>query len=221
MTIERPPSALALKKQSLWWDNTNGTIYCFGGEKSGLPPHNTMLTPPDSIWGLRPDGNGAGNWTEYVGPTSEKPFPQDIFRPAFGFSGDDGENGYFFGGYVDSDTSPGVVGTAQAVPGLLTFNFGSMTLTNDTNVATRVESNSVVHPGVLLHSPVYGTSGILLAMGGDAGQLEAGGPFNNISIFDLASKQWHYQAATGTIPAQRSNFCAAAAQGEDKISFEM
>ena len=154
-------------------------------------------------------------------PHRRSHFHRTFYAQPLDFSGDDGENGYFFGGYVDSDTSPDVAGAAQAVPGLLVFNFGSLTLTNTTNVATRVESNSVVKPGVLLHSPGYGTSGILLAMGGDAGQLEAGGPFNNISIFDLASKQWYYQAATGEIPAQRSDFCAAAAQGEDKTSFEM
>ena len=223
MTIERPPLALALKKQTLWWDDTNGTIYCFGGEKSSLPPNNDIPTPQESIWGLRPDTNGTGNWIEYVGPTSEKPFPQNILRPAFGSSGDDGENGYFFGGYIDYKTSPSAadVARAQAAPGLLTFNFGSLTLTNDTNVAMRVQSSTWVTPGVMLHSPFYGSSGILLAIGGDVGPLEAGGPFNNISVFDLGSRKWYYQAATGTIPSQRSNFCAVAAQGKDNASFEM
>ena len=180
-----------------------------------------MQTPQDSIWGLGPDGNGAGNWTEYVGPTSEKPFPQDILRPAFGFSAEDGKNGYFFGGYIDSRTDPSILGEAKTVPGLLTFDFGSLTLTNDTNVATRIQSSIVVHPGVLLHAPIYGTSGILLAMGGDVGQLEAGGPFNNISVSDLESRKWYFQAATGKIPSQRWNFCAVATQGEDRASFEM
>ena len=221
-TIVRPPSATAFNSQTLWWDEKNGTIYCFGGENSGY--HNSMATPQESIWGLSPDDHGGGNWTEYVGPTSQTPFPQGILRPTGGFNGDDGENGYYFGGHVDRSSSPSITlpwGQTVFTPGLLTFNFDSLMLTNNTNVATHIEGGSSAASGRMVHAPSFGKAGILVALGGGAGPIEAGGAFNNISIFDLESKTWYYQAATGTIPSPRSSFCAVGVQEKTKSSFEM
>ena len=222
-TIERPPGAVAFNAQTLWWYERNGTIYCFGGENSGY--HLSMTTPQESIWGLSIDGRGGGNWSEFLGPTSQKPFPQDILRPSGpGFYGDDGENGYYFGGHVDRSSSPSITlpwGQTIFTPGLLTFNFDSLTLTNNTNVANAVTSSATPSSGRMLHAPSFGPAGILVALGGGLGQLEAGGPFNNISIFDLGNKKWYYQEATGAIPYPRSGFCAVGAQGKDNSTFEM
>ena len=220
--LVRPPSAVAFNSQTLWWNEKNGTIYCFGGENSGY--HSSMTTPQESIWGLCPDDHGGGDWTEYVGPTSVTPFPQGILRPSNGFYGDDGENGYYFGGDIDRSSSPSITlpwGQAIFAPGLLTFNFNSLVLTNDTNVATHVDSSSSAAPGRMVHAPSFGNAGILVALGGGSGRIEAGGPFNNISIFDLKSKTWYYQTATGTIPSPRSKFCAVGVQEKDMSSFEM
>ena len=219
----RPLAALALEFQTLWWDEANGTIYCFGGEKAGLRQRGSV-TPQESIWGLNTDGVGSGTWVEYLGSTVNNPFPQNIARPSHGFAGSDGLNGYFFGGYITPASSPSAAlpwGANEFAPGLLTFNFASLNLTNDTNVAWLSESNSWPPPGRVMHAPSFGAAGVLLALGGRPGQTEAGGPFNNISIFDLGSKKWYWQAAMGTIPYPRSDFCAVGAQEGENSTFEM
>ena len=200
---------MALNYEVPWWDDKNGVIYFFGGEKSGLPQLTNLSTPTESIWGFSPDNHGSGSWAEYLGPTADKPFPPAIARPSDGFYGTDGMNGYFLGGFITlaSSNNAGLEwGAINFAPGLLTFNFASLILTNGTNVAWPFTTKSWHGPGRVVHAPLFGSAGILLAIGGQSAQVEAGGPFNNISIFDLESKKWYWQAAMGAIPFPRSNF---------------
>ena len=224
-TITRPAFALALNWQTLWLDDQKGVVYCFGGEKSGLIQRASVQTPSESIWGFSPDDQGGASWIEYLGSTGDRPFPGTIVRPSHGFAGTDGMNGYFLGGYITPASSPSVAlpwSTTEFAPGLLTFNFASLDLTNDTNVAWYFTSiPSTPGPGQIVHAPLFGSAGILLALGGRPGQIEAGGAFNNISIFDLGTKQWYWQAATGDIPWPRSNLCVVGVQARDNSTFEV
>ena len=220
----RPSASPALNYQSLWWDALNGTIYCFGGQKSADSQRASVPIPSESVWGLSPDGSGSGVWKEYLGSTTSKPFPQDIVRPSHGVSVSDGNKGYFLGGYVTLASSPGAAlpwGATEFSPGILTLDFASLTLTNSTNVANFYQSDDWHPPGRMVYAPVFGTSGILVAMGGSAGQLEVGGPFNNISIFDIGSQRWFYQVATGTIPNPRWDFCAVGVHDSENNTYEM
>ena len=202
-------------------------IYCFGGEKSGYIQVESLQTPEESIWGFSPNNqDGTGTWEEVVGPTADQPWPQDLVRPANGYSTASSDTGYFFGGYVDSGTSPKfsdlTSGAFQFLPGLVTFNFDSRVVTNSTNVAN--PSKQWVLPGQLVNVPVFGPKGVLIAIGGGPGQTddaEAGGNFNNITIFDVDSQQWYSQVATGDVPEPASEFCTTGIQGGDNSTFEM
>ena len=220
----RPTAAMALNYQTLWFDEKNGVPYCFGGEKSGPTQLPDAKPSSESIWGFSPDNHGSGSWAEYLGSTADKPFPETTAYSSHGFSGTDGMNGHYSGGYITPSSSSSVAlpwVASEAVPGLVTFSFASLNLTNDINVAWLSTSDSAVSPIRVVHVPLCGSAGILLALGGGSAQTETGGPFSNISIFDLETKKWYWPTATGSVSYPRSDFCAVGAQAQDNSTFEM
>ncbi|MCJ1250378.1 hypothetical protein MMC30_007604 [Trapelia coarctata] len=238
----RPPASLGLNDEVLWWDEKSNTIYCFGGERSATNwAVDAISTPPESIWGFTPDGHGSGTWTEVeiVGPSSNTPFPSYILRPAGGASTVVGRSAYYLGGDFPQLSSLEIdlpYAVMDVAPGLLTFNFDNLTVTNSSNVAKPYNTSDHwippgtglqkwVPPGRMIALPSFGTSGIAVVIGGgdlsQADFLEAGGYFDNISIFDTYSQKWYHQTATGAIPEMRSAFCAVGVQDRDKGSFEI
>ena len=220
-TVRPSAAPIALDHQSLWWDDNKKIIYCFGGEKPLLPQRSSNTTPVDSIWAFTPFGNGSGNWSQFVGPTADITFPQDILRPTNGFSAFDNTTGYFFGGLVGANSDPSLTYEFVFSSGLLTFDFETGLLQNSTNVPTAVHAWANV--GGMIGVSAFGQRGTLIAIGGGPGQSELGtsAPLNNITIFDIASQTWLSQTATGDIPTPRSDFCAVGVQGGDNSTFEM
>ena len=220
-TVRSTEAPIAVNFQSLWWNAKQNTIFSFGGERSGLPQRANVPTTEESIWGFNLDGAGGGNWTEYVGSTADTTWPQGLVRPTNGFWNSDDDTGYFFGGLGNDHTDITFSGSEfQIVPGLVTFDFASLTLRNSTNVPNMI--SQWAGPGRMVYVPVFGPKGVLLPLGGGPGQSEAGsGVFNNITIFDIDSQTWLSQAAHGDIPTPRSTFCAFGVQGGDNSTFEM
>lgn len=216
---------MPLNRQTLWWDEKHQTVYCFGGEKSyGNPVGNSYSTPAESIWRFTPDSEGKGtvNWTEAVGPSTDHTFPSDLLRVAGGISAYDDSGAYYIGGYVTAATSPKVHFLNNAglvdVPGLLSFDFDSLDLTNSTaggGYASQYGPGNWLDIGAMLSVPQFGSDGIFLLLGG------VENPFNNITIYDKKSQTWHTQMATGDIPAPRTLFCAVVVQSNDSRSSEM
>lgn len=110
------------------------------------------------------------------------------------------------------------------MPGLLTFDFDSHTFPNSSDggyAGSRLSLNSTKMPAGSMHFiESFGIYGILVIMGGGDGS-DAGGAFNNITIFDIERKIWTFQAATGSIPKPRAHFCAVSVKGETDSSYEM
>ena len=232
----RPNTSIPLNNERLWWDETSGAYYSFGGEVSGAFKHGNDYTgwiasiPPEYIWQFTPDGNGSGTWKETVGPTSLMPYPPGLVRTSQGASAQDSNHGYYIGGHTNSILSPKVdssdpYATSQ-VPGLQTFTFESSTLTNSSNdghyFASYGEGDGVVSdPGVMIFVPSFGSDqGLLLLMGGYSHPAR-GGYFNEITIYDLASQSWYSQATTGRIPRPRSRFCAVGVQEHNSAIYQM
>lgn len=214
---------MPLNRQSLWWDEKRNAIYCYGGEKSyGNPVGNSQPTPPESIWKFTPNGNGTGQWTEAIGPTSDQSFPTSIIRLAGGASSNDEANAYYLGGYSSAATSPEVKYLNDAglfdVPGLLTFDFGSLKLRNATaggGIASDYKSGNWLDLSNMINVPKFGADGVFILLGGLDGR------FQNITIYDKKTQTWLSQPASGTIPPPKTLICAVGVHDSNFQSYEM
>ena len=222
ISTSRPDSTKAMSFQSLWWSEKNNMIYCFGGERRPFGP-----TLPESIWGFKPDGQGGGGWTEQVGPNTAIPFPPQIIRPADGASAFDDDGAYYVGGFASQGTTNAVNlgwGITRPVPGLLTFDFSSQTLTNSSNdggyFSSLYREDQSLRSGSLLNVPPFGNKGILLAIGG-GDVIGRQSDFNNVTVFDKDGQNWYSQTASGDIPDPKMLFCAVGAQGGDNSTYEV
>lgn len=212
---ERPSASPPLAHEAMWYDNMHNTIYCFGGRMSfASEALQELQTPPDSIWGFKPDGEGSGTWHQVLGPVST-PFPTDIHRPAEGQSASDGRRAYYLGGRGSAKTSLGMPQSEIYLPGLLMFDFETLTITNSSDDS--YTSSQV--PGAMINIPIYGENGVLLLLPNDSEKQYVG--FNNITFYDKKSKKRYTQVASGDIPEPRSNFCAVGIEGNEKPYFEI
>lgn len=195
--------------QALWYDDEKHVIYCFGGDNPG---GFDGPDPADIVQAFTPDEKGGGEWTEALGPVGEKPFPPDIHGTSSGMFANDDNDAYFVGGFINSGTSPSASQQFDNT-GLLRLNFESLTLTNSTSLGKAPPG------GVLLDVPIYGSNGVLLALGG--GSIEQPTGFNSIDVFDKKEQRWFSQIAEGDIPRPRARFCAVGIHGKNNASFEM
>lgn len=211
---ERPSDAVALNDEVLWYDNKHQTIYCFGGGRSfATSVLNDLEPPPDSIWGFKPNGEGSGAWYQVLGPVST-PFPSDIHRVASGRSASDGSKAYYLGGFSSWETSPGLQGFRNLIPGLLTFDFDTHTMTNSSDDGYFTSQN----PGAMINIPMYGDNGVIVILPNGDGQSVG---FNNITFYDKKNNKRYSQVASGDIPQPRSDFCAVGIEGDENPYFEM
>lgn len=212
---ERPSDSPPLDDEVLWYDNKHNTIYCFGGFKSfATKALDDLKAPPDSIWGFKPDGEGSGTWHQVLGPIS-KPFPSDIHRITYGMSASDGSRAYYLGGFGSWVTSPGMPQSGISPPGLLMFDFETLTITNSSDDGY-IPSQT---PGAMINIPIYGENGVLAILPKFDERKNVG--FNNITFYDKKNKKRYTQVASGDIPEPRSNFCAVGIEGDEKPYFEM
>lgn len=231
ITTPRPVGSLAMNFQKLWWDEADNIVYCFGGERSFFAVSTRV--PTESIWRFHPNGQGGGNWSEIVGPLGTKSFPPDIIRPAAGASAVNGaiRKAYYIGGFESSSTSPELglpINITRAAPGLLTFSFDSLTLTNTSDggyFASEYSQSFAARPGAMLNVSPFGINGVLIVIGGSGpvgtNVVPVFALFNNITVFDPFEQKWYSQTATWDVPEPRQDFCVVGIQGSDNSTYEM
>lgn len=214
---ERPSDARALNLESLWYDNNNDTIYCFGGATSfATSTLQSLGPPPDSIWGFRPNGEGSGAWYQVLGPVTT-PFPAQIHRIEGGATASDGRSAYYLGGWGSRNISPALLPQSRWLsPGLVIFDFDTHTITNSTDDGHYITSQT---PGAMVHISIYGDDGILVILPDGIESQNVG--FNNITFYDKKNKTWYSQVASGEIPPLRSEFYAIGIEGDENSSYEM
>ena len=223
----RPSDAVALVSESLWFDEQQNSIYCFGGLKSYANEVLNSLAPPvESIWGFKQNDNGSAAWYQVIGPVSTTPFPPNVHRIARGMSASDGNRAYYLGGFYSGVTSPSTSdvysGDRIASPGLLMFDFNTYTITNSSDggyLSSQITKAGDWPPGAMINIPAYGDDGILVVL--PSGRDRQDFAFNNITLYDKQNQKWYSQITSGDIPQPRSNFCAAGVEGDGKNSFEM
>lgn len=84
--------------------------------------------------------------------------------------------------------------------------------------------------GEAVYVPAYGEAGILVFLGGflpandeltwgtNGGAVQT---LDRINIYDIASKTFMYQTATGTVPGPRYKFCAVGVEDNKAGLFDM
>lgn len=222
----RPPDAIPLLGASLWFDDKNNSIYCFGGLRSYATKRLALLIPPiESIWGFKLNDQGKAVWEQVIGPVTAIPFPDTIHRVARGMAATDGNRAYYLGGFYSGETSPSSDTNADhrfPAPGLLKFDFNTLTLTNSSDggyKAPRVPGRSDQPGGAMIHMPMYGDDGILGIL--PSGSNRENFAFNNITLYDTKNQKWYSQTTSGDTPQPRSYFCADGVGGDQKNTFEM
>ncbi|KAF2004831.1 hypothetical protein P154DRAFT_20057 [Amniculicola lignicola CBS 123094] len=191
----------------LWSDSVNKAAYLFGGEYQNNPADF-------SFWAYDVVLN---QWNE----TKYSSNVDTLQRVAYG-AGTQVEElgmGYYYGGWMNSNTSPGWAGLPMATSNLITFDMTSGTLNNNTGPddVGRAEGQMVYLPA---------SDGGLLAYFGGVEDPYQNGSFvaanmTQIHLFDISSSKWYTQTASGQIPESRRQFCAGATWADDHSSYNI
>jgi hypothetical protein len=214
------------------------SLFLYGGEFSDNP----LTSPvPYSLWEYNIK---ASKWNEHDSPKTSAGNGTDgedeavqraaegagISVPALG-------RGWYFGGHLDSYTTPG---WTQPVPrvylkSMIEYTFpGSQNPAIDSlgmdkaagedgvwrNVTQGGLQNSNGFTeradGVLVYVPGFGAEGIILGLAGGTNQSFT--QMNVIDVFDVANSTWYKQSTRGGPPDIRVNPCAVAASAPDGSS---
>lgn len=185
-------------------------IYSFGGNNVEMKYKNVS----DSIRGFIPDGKGSGKWIEVLGPVSEKPFPADILSPSSGMYISDNNDAYYLEGWISSSTTPNGPDQRHRNTGMLRINIENLAITKSSG------PDPFFDYGALVDVPIYGSNGVLLALGGINQERDVIN-LNSINVFDKKEDKWYSQLAEGEIPLPRELFCAVGVYEQGRTSFEM
>lgn len=195
----------------LLWNTDNISFYSWAGEESGLIE---SAPPVNQLWRFVADMDGGGVWSQVM-----------LSGPAFGnviprYQGSGtaiGDTGYYIGGQSGATPTPQV--------GVVSFNSTSKTFSTD--LSSGLNEDGTVRYHSVVRVPAFGLDGrgLLIVLGGEDPGLGTNGAnslstFDNITMYDPYINRWFAQAASGTIPPPREQFCAVAQQG-DNGTYEM
>ena len=187
----------------MWPDKSSDSIYLYGGTQFDTDPSRKFF------YQLQTDGNGGGSWSEVATPSwMEK-------SVANGYSAASGKTGFYSAGFEDDINNP------QYNRELFLYDFSAGEWTRETSPVT---SKGAAY-GQTSFVSSYGSSGLMMTVGGTTGHTDLedgkmGIPMDNITFYDPAAKQWHWQITTGQTPPSRFDFCAIGA-GSSRGTFEM
>ena len=209
--------------QSLWHDETDNSLWAFGGEISLL----ASISPDLGIWNMKLNGGGGGTWMQRA-DFRGAPWNQSITRPLGGAAKSSKSTGFLLGGYSSARSSPFTSDLAGFVPtpGLLTYDFGNGTWANTTNTPC-VSSSRAIEWSSMELAP-FGPNGLMVIIGGETSDLTSYNPgaqersMTQITLFDPVTFHFYQQTATGDkVPSPRMRFCIAGVRDSSNGSFEM
>ena len=188
----KPSDTPNLSNGALWYHQSEDVIYGqFEGIASDPDYDNNTRPPPLSLWLFKPDGSGSGQWSS----TIDKGALSNIDRPGDALSASGSSSAWTLGGH-DYD--------GNLLPGMIQFDMDDQAFSNISAKAV----GGVRREGDLHYVPVFGPSGIYLALSGrDEGGYAI--DFDIIPVFDPLTRSWYNQTTTGDRPAARVNTYAA------------
>lgn len=209
LSHEKPDGLPSLDFPTLWYHQDHNTV--FGGFAGAPGPFTNQSsgTPPQSLWTFDASDQGTVSWSELI--DSQDLVWQDLRRPFQQYRASGGNKAWTLNG-DDERNSP--VGRGPT-PGLVTFDMSTRSFTNSTSSLSYQNDTS---RGDMQYVPLFGSEGILIAMGGTRNTLGLVG-FNPVQVYDPASESWYNQSTTGSAPADRIEFCTAGVGTND--SYEM
>jgi hypothetical protein len=168
-----------------------------------------------SLWRLQLDATASNGTWDIVLYERHSAFAA-LTRPVDGLSAYAGDNAYVLGGYASGQDRTKVARDGTVLPGLVHYNMSSGAFSNTT--ATAYHGTGSAQRGQMVHVPAYGARGLYAMLGGYSALPAIGFThgyghlsFMNITLYDPATRQWHWQTAEGDVPRPREEFCAAGA----------
>ncbi|KAL9636018.1 MAG: hypothetical protein Q9164_003101, partial [Protoblastenia rupestris] len=162
-----------------------------------------LIPPPLSLWKFTPDNTGSGAWTESIREGASA--WTSLTRPKDTSVANDPQNAWVLGG-VDEDIN--------RLGSMVRFNMDTETFTNSSGTSFPSPGSR----GAMHYVPVYGPSGIFIALGGIRfdNKPDPYADFGTLRVFDPASQKWHEQKTTGNKPAGRVDHCVAGAASSNQ-----
>ncbi|KAL8828181.1 MAG: hypothetical protein Q9170_006711 [Blastenia crenularia] len=209
--------------QSLWHDETDDSLWAFGGEISILE----SINPDLGIWNLKLNGGGGGTWTQKA-DFRGSPWNQGITRPLGAAGRSSNNTGLLLGGYSSARSSPltGDLVDFVPTPGLLTYDFGNGTWANVANIP-HVSTSKAIEWSAMELVP-FGPNGLMIVIGGETSNLtgyapgEQGRTMAQITVFEPVTLRFYEQTATGDkVPTPRNRFCTAGVGYSTTGSYEI
>ncbi|KAG6995719.1 hypothetical protein G7Y79_00042g078240 [Physcia stellaris] len=189
----------------------NQSFFQFGGESTWL-----LYTPrnPTSVSQFTITGGGNGSWSDFQ-PGSTSGF-EHITRPSRALAATVDKTFFILGGLLNSHSAEDTANIqgleSHPLKGIVAWNMTTGRWTNDSMPSHLVRPNGL--NGMLNSAPGFGLAGLLLAAG--TGTVNDEAPiFDNITVYEPVGKTWHYQSATGDIPAGRNRPCTVGVQGDN------
>ena len=238
--LPQPNGPPAVANGYLWNDYNN--LFLYGGEFADNPYVNPA---PVSLWKY---GVASRTWTEYKDQQTSAgnnsgPGGEFVQRSAEGAGISVPELGlsWYFGGHLDMATTPGWSNQIARVylRSLLEFthpgyvNSGVNSLASGTGAGEAGAYRNITEggiqtnegfseraDGVLVFVPGWGTSGVLIGLGGGTDTIFSN-DFGVLDVYDIANSVWYHQQTRGEAPAVRVNPCAVIASAPDASSFNI
>lgn len=202
----------------LWPDSRRSSFYQWGGYSSYR--NLDLNTAASALYKFQPDNRGGGEWSEQ-GQTPTSNF-NTLRRGSNGGATSRGESWYVLGGLATCRSDPRLhdCNQPELLGGIIEYNSTSNLWTND-SVQGFTESGTPLWSQ--MHNVPYGSSdGLNVIFGGGTASslnmLSGADPsdlldFEHIYIYDPATKTFHNQTATGTLPTPRLRFCSVGTPG--------
>ena len=210
-------NAAPTRNTGLLWADGDDSVYSFGGSRSLIPNESISTNGGSQLWKFTDP-----NWSQVSDSPSEDSPTFNHISPAWAASAWANGVGYALGGFV-GDIRHGDNGNlVQPTTGLLSYNSTSNIWSNDSTVPAITLCGLMGNQ--MLFASGFGPEGVLITLGGQftgPGNWTNMGdnfiPFSNISVYDIVSKAWFWQSASGyagptDIPPSRAFFCAAGVQ---------
>lgn len=214
--ITPPRNTGAMKDTIFWADESTNKLYRWAGQKVN---DERMASSGSVLYIFTPDGEGDGSWTSQ--PPANPPVFEDIYGVAGAAFGACGGQGIAVGGHAFEATDQRLENLSSPIliPGVVSFNFSTHQWANESAAPVNSPTGTLdLASGVCL--PDVGPDPLFITLGGvktaDNSTTEDDySSFSNITFFNVESRTWHWQEATGDVPSGRRRFCAAGVQGQD------